>query len=484
MASFDPIDHFGPDEPPPRPTTPPVRRGFILLLAGLSLLAGLVYGIPYLVERAGYAYEAGRARAAADAIKTLEKSGKIANASSLFRLAAAKVSPAVVNIRSFRAGAPNAQDPARRLIPVGVGSGVVIDAARGLIVTNHHVIKDGEEFIVRPSRGGEWPAQVVGTDPASDLAVMQVKAPLRVQAEWGDSNKLASGDWVLAIGSPFLLDQSVSAGIVSATERNNLGVVGEGGYEDFLQTDAAVNPGNSGGPLIDLAGRVVGINTAISTEGGGANGIGLAIPSSLARKVAEDLIQNGRVTRGYLGVLLRDLSPADARALKIPDGRGALIDDVEADGPADHAGLKTGDVVTKLDSQPIADFAALRLRAAALPVGSVVPVDYIRKGQTGSVQVTIGALPILRTLGLRLRDQQGENGPILMVEQVQFNGPAHRGGLLPGVQVLAINDHPVSTRAEADAEAAKVEPAALAMKIRRTDGRIATVEVNGGVRHP
>lgn len=486
MASFDPIDHFGHDEPPPRPTTPPVRRGFLLVLAGLGLAAGLVYGVPYVLERAGYAYEAGRARAAEDALRKLEKQGKIADASSLFRLAAARVSPAVVNIRSFRAGNGNGPAGAGKLVPVGIGSGVVIDAARGLIVTNHHVIKDGTQYIVRPSRGGEWPAQVVGADPASDLAVLQVKAPVQVEAEWGDSEKLAVGEWVLAIGSPFLLDQSVSAGIVSATERNNLGVVGEGGYENFIQTDAAVNPGNSGGPLIDLRGKIVGINTALSIEGGGVNGIGLAIPSALARKVAEDLIKNGRVARGYLGVLLRDLAPSDAAELKVPDGRGAFIDDVDPEGPADRAGLKPGDVVVKLDGQPIADFASLRNRTAGTPIGSVVPLEYIRGGKPATARVTIGALPVLRSLGLRLRDEPGdEGGPSVVVDQVQVGSPAHRSGLRPGARVIALNDHAIKTRAEADAVSAAIDPGAgLALKLLLPNGKLANVNLGGAPKRP
>lgn len=484
MASLEPIEQFGRDEPPPRPTTPPVRRGFLLVLVGLGLVTGLVYGLPYVVERAGYAYEAGRAHAADDALARLEKQGKIAEASSLFRLAAARVSPAVVNIRSFRAG--GAADPggAGRLVPTGIGSGVIIDAARGLLVTNHHVIKDGEQFIVRPSRGGEGAAQIVGVDPASDLAVLQIKAPVRVQAEWGNSETLAAGDWVLAIGSPFLLEHSVSAGIVSATERNNLGVVGEAGYENFLQTDAAVNPGNSGGPLIDLRGRVVGINTAISVEGGGLNGIGLAIPSSLARKVAEDLIANGRVVRGYLGVLLRDLSPTDAAERKVPDGKGALIDDVDPDGPADRAGLKPGDVVLRLDGRPIADFAALRVHTAGLPIGSVVPLDYLRGGNPGSTRVTIAALPALRALGLRLRNQPGEDGePAVVIDQVQPGSPAHRGGLVPGSRLLALDDRAVKSRSEADALTTTLDPAkGLVLKVLRPNGKLTTVTLGGARR--
>lgn len=486
MASFDPIDHFGHDEAPPRPTTPPVRRGFLLVLLGLSLVAGLVYGIPFVVERAGYAYEAGRARAAEDALSRLEKQGKIANASSLFRLAAARVSPAVVNIRSFRA--KNANDPpaAPNLVPVGIGSGVVIDASRGLIVTNHHVINHGEQFFVRPSRGGEWPAKIVGMDPATDLAVLQVKAPVQVEAEWGSSETLAVGDWVLAIGSPFNLDQSVSAGIVSATERSRMGVVGDDSYENFIQTDAAVNPGNSGGPLIDLRGKIVGINTAISTEGGGANGIGLAIPVSLARKVAEDLINKGRVSRGYLGVILKDLSASDAAELKVPDGLGAYIDDLDPEGPAQSAGLQRGDVVVKLDGQPITDFASLRLKATSLPIGSTVPLDYIRGGKPASVPVTIAALPILRSLGVRLRDVKGEGEETaLIADQVPFGSPAHRGGLEPGSQVLAINDKAVKTRVEAEALASEADPnGPLIVQVLRPGGKLLRISLRGGSRRP
>lgn len=474
MASFDPIDHFGQDETPPRPTTPPVRRGFLLVLLGLSLAAGLVYGIPYLVERAGYAYEAGRSRAAEEALNRLEKQGKIANASSLFRLAAAKVSPAVVNIRSFRAGKP-----------AGIGSGVIIDASRGLIVTNHHVIKDGEDFVVRPSRGGEWPAQVVGVDPSTDLAVLQAQAPVKVQAEWGQSETLAVGDWVLAIGSPFLLDQSVSAGIVSATERNRLGIVGDDSYENFIQTDAAVNPGNSGGPLIDLRGKIVGINTAMSNEGG-VNGIGLAIPVSLARKVVEDLIAKGYVSRGYIGVILRDLTPPEAVELKIPDGQGAYIEDIDPDGPAQRAGLKPGDVVVKLDNQPISNFASLRIKATSLPIGSTVPLEYIRGGKPASTPVTVALLPILRSLGLRLRDVPGENGEsTLIVDQVPFGSPAHRGGVEPGSRVLSVNEQPAKTREDAEKLASEPDPnAPLTIQIIRPGGKLSRITLRGIAKKP
>ena len=434
MASFEPIDQFGPAMPPPRPTTPTVRRGFLLVLGGLSLAAGLVYGIPLMIERAGYAYESGRAKAAEEALKRLDKAGVIANASTLFRLAAARVSPAVVNIRSFRAAKPgeriDGNGPAGNgtLVPVGIGSGVVIDRQRGLIVTNQHVVKGGEQFIVRPGRGGEWPATIVGVDANTDLAVLQINAPLRVEAEWGDPDSLAVGDWVLAIGSPFNLEQSVSAGIISATGRNNLGIVGEGSYEDFLQTDAAVNPGNSGGPLIDLRGKVVGINTAIAVEGIGhgntSSGIGLAISAGLARRVVEQIIEKGHVTRGYLGVQLRDLSDQEGRQLGIPPGRRAQIFDVEPGSAADRAGLKAGDVVLSIDGKPIHDFTELRNRTAALAPGSEIPVEFVRAGKPTIASVTIGSPPVFRNLGIRLRDGKAEDGgSTVMIDAIQFNSP-------------------------------------------------------------
>lgn len=484
MASFEPIDQFGP-APPPRPTTPPVRRGFLLALGGLSLAAGLVYGIPLMIERAGYAYESGRAKAAEEALKKLDKAGVIANASTLFRLAALKVSPAVVNIRSFRAAKPQERNGNGGLVPVGIGSGVVIDKVRGLIVTNHHVVKGGEQFVVRPGRGGEWPATIVGIDANTDLAVLQIKAPLMVEAEWGDPDSLAVGDWVLAIGSPFSLDQSVSAGIISATGRNNLGIVGEGSYEDFLQTDAAVNPGNSGGPLVDLRGRVVGINTAIAVEGipggGVSSGIGLAISAGLARRVAEQIIEKGRVTRGYLGVQLRDLSDDESRQLGSPPGRRAQIVDVEPGSAADLAGLKTGDVVLAIEGKPIKDFTELRNRAAALAPGSEIPIEFYRAGNTATARAKIGSPPVLRDLGMQLRDRKTpDGGSTVVIEAIQLNSPASREGLTVPTRLLGVGGTDVRTRAEAEAAALKLDlSAGVPLKIVLPNGQVGTRTVGG-----
>ena len=485
MASFEPIDQFGPIAPPPRPTTPPVRRGFLLALGGLSLAAGLVYGIPLMIERAGYAYESGRAKAAEEALKRLDKAGVIANASTLFRLAALKVSPAVVNIRSFRAARPQERNGQGGLVPVGIGSGVVIDKARGFIVTNHHVVKGGEQFIVRPGRGGEWPATIVGIDANTDLAVLQIKAPLMVEAEWGDPDSLAVGDWVLAIGSPFSLDQSVSAGIISATGRNNLGIVGEGSYEDFLQTDAAVNPGNSGGPLVDLRGRVVGINTAIAVEGipggGASSGIGLAISAGLAKRVVEQIIEKGHVTRGYLGVQLRDLSDDETRQLGSLPGRRAQITDVEPGSAADLAGLKTGDVVLSIEGKPVKDFTELRNRTAAIAPGSEIPIEFYRAGKTATARAKIGSPPVLRDLGMQLRDtRMPDGGSTVVIEAIQLNSPASREGLTVPTRLLGVGGTDVRTRAEAEAAAQKLDPnAGVPLKIVLPNGQVGIKTVGG-----
>jgi serine protease Do len=474
MASFDDHEYdFG--DPPPRPDTPPVRRGFLIVLFTLCLAAVVVYGVLYMTERISYAWESGRARADSEALARLDKEGVVNRASVLFRMATNAVSPAVVNVQSFRrrrggdgfAGMPvggNRFTPG--LQGDELGSGVIIDKEHGYIVTNNHVVRDADEILVRLGPGHDVPARLVGADPKSDLAVLKVKAELKVQAEWGDSEKIEIGDWVLAIGSPLGFDHSVSAGIVSASER----VVGMSEYESYIQTDAAINPGNSGGPLIDLAGRVVGINTAIITQSGGYEGIGLAIPSAMARRVVEGLIKDGKVVRGYLGVGIHSLEMAVAEKLQLPSNRGALVTYVQPGSPAERGGLKPNDVIVKLAGREVADAAGLRILTAGLDVGADVVVDFYRAGKPMTAHVQIAELPpvpeVLSIYGFGLRERstnRGGHGTVIEVDTVVTGGPAFQQGLRPGMRILGVGDQqplPVRTFAEFEAAVLKLDPRA------------------------
>ena len=491
MASYDPID-YGFDEPPPRPTTPPVRRGFLVVLSVLCFMALIVYGGKYLAYNIGYAWEAGRSRAASEALAKLDREGIVGRASELFRMASTAVSPAVVNVQSLRfrrnrEGVPAAGlggNPMRpSLRGAELGSGVIINKQKGYIVTNNHVIKDADEILVRLGPGDDVPARLIGADPKSDLAVLQVRSPLEVQAEWGDSDHLDNGDWVLAIGSPLGFDHSVTAGIVSATERNDVRITD---YESFIQTDAAINPGNSGGPLIDLAGKVVGINTAIITQSGGYEGIGLAIPSALARRVVEGLIKEGKVVRGYLGVRILGLTADGARKLGLPSNRGALIADVQPGSPAERAGLKSGDVIVQIGEREITDPAMLRNVAAGMDVGTQMPVTFYRKGEKQSLPVTIAELPpapeVLGAFGFRVRPVPA--GPSdaagLEIDQVITGSPANRAGLRPGMRILAVGQEPVATPAQFEAAIGKLDLGqGLPLRVQLNDGRSGMVLVGG-----
>jgi serine protease Do len=459
MASFNPQDYgFGFEEPPPRPTTPPVRRGFLVVLFVLCVAAAIVYGVPYVADRAGYSWEAGRARAATEALTKLDKAGVI-QASAIFRLAVTAVSPAVVNVQSQRAR-HNAE--AVQGLPVGgnpmapgfqsreLGSGVIIDKSKGYVVTNHHVVKDADRILVRLGRGNDVTAKLVGADPKTDLAVLQVRASLKVQAEWGDSDQLEIGDWVLAIGSPLALDHSVTAGIVSAMERTDFRIAD---YESYIQTDAAINPGNSGGPLINLAGKVVGINTAIITQNGGYEGIGLAIPSSLAKRVVEGLIKDGKVIRGYLGLIIEPLSADAARNLKLPDNHGVVISRVQPGSPAAASGLRRGDVIIRLGDREVFDPAGLRLLTAGLEVGAQVPLIFVRDGTSQTVKVTIAELPEFPEaayLGFHVRDLPvgAGRGGVVEVDSVREGSVAFQSGLRAGMKIVGVGRMGVRNTAE------------------------------------
>ena len=263
-----------------------------------------------------------------------------------------------------------------------------MDAERGYVLTNNHVIARADKITVGLKDGRRLKAKLLGADPEADIALLQVPAEDLVAVSMGDSDALQVGDFVVAIGNPFGLGQTVTSGIVSALGRSGLGIEG---YEDFVQTDAAINPGNSGGALIDLRGRLVGINTAIVGPSGGNIGIGFAIPVNMARKIMEQLATYGTVSRGQLGVVVQDLTPELAEAFGLDISRGAVISEVVPDSSANKAGLERGDVVTAVNGAPIKGAAHLRNRVGLLRLGETVELEVVRKREIRTVTAKIGA---------------------------------------------------------------------------------------------
>ena len=271
----------------------------------------------------------------------------------------------------------------------GLGTGVIVDS-KGHILTNNHVIGKADEISVRLHDGREFDAKIIGADPRTDLAVIKIDAKNLSPAELGDSDSLKIGEWVVAAGNPFGLDNTITAGIVSAKGRS---ILGGNYYEDFIQTDAAINPGNSGGPLVNLDGEVVGINTAIFSRSGGYMGIGFAIPSQMVKNVMSSLINDGRVIRGWLGVGIQDLTEELAHSFNYPSTDGALLGDVQPDSPAERAGLRQGDIVISFNGKRLTDINELRNIVANTKPGEKIGVEVIRDGRKKSLTVKIGEQP-------------------------------------------------------------------------------------------
>ena len=281
-------------------------------------------------------------------------------------------------------------DPSRRrpFRQKSLGSGFIIDRD-GFILTNHHVVKDADKIVVRLSDETEFEAKVVGSDPKTDIAVIKIDADRELPtAPLGDSDRLEVGEWVLAIGNPFGLDRSVTAGIVSAKDR----LIGAGPYDAFIQTDASINPGNSGGPLINLQGEVVGINTAIFSRTGGNIGIGFAIPINLVKTLLPQLKTKGKVTRGWLGVLIQNVDPTIAESLGMKKARGALVANVSKDSPAERAGVQAGDIITEFDGTEIKRSNDLPILVARTPLNKTVRIKVWRDNREVTLNVTVGKL--------------------------------------------------------------------------------------------
>jgi serine protease Do len=270
-----------------------------------------------------------------------------------------------------------------------LGSGVIVDPS-GLIVTNNHVIAQADEIKVLLGDKREFTGKLLGTDPKTDIAVIKIKAKDLTAAPWGDSDQLKVGEYVLAIGNPFGLNQTVTMGIISAVGRANVGIAD---YEDFIQTDAAINPGNSGGALVNVRGELIGINTAIFTRSGGYMGVGFAVPSNMARVVMESLAETGKVIRGWLGVSIQDIDADLAEKFGLDETRGALVGDVTEGSPAEKAGIRPGDVIVTYNGRSVESSTSLRNMVAQTNVGGEVKVKIIRDGKPKVLKVTVGEFP-------------------------------------------------------------------------------------------
>lgn len=371
--------------PPPPPTPSP--RAWRLSL--LMVILVVVMAAPLVAERISYAINRGREEARIEVARAHLTS--LSHTTEVFRLVAQSVGPSVVHIDADLLEARH-DEPAdewsfhrglRRF--TGQGSGVIVDAG-GYIVTNYHVVAQAQGIRVRLSDGRTVKqVKLVGFDSPTDLAVLQIAAERLVPSPWGDSTELDVGSWVLAVGNPFGLDRTVTAGIVSA--KNRRGLVNGSRYQNFIQTDAAVNPGNSGGPLVNLAGEIVGINTAIYGES--YQGISFAIPSEIARDVYERIKSDGRVARAWLGVLLEDLNSQLAAQLDIDTLRGVLVAEVLPDSPAALGGLEAGDVIVRFNGGEVHDSDTLRMTVARTPIDSEVSIDILRDGKEQTLQVVV-----------------------------------------------------------------------------------------------
>lgn len=346
-----------------------------------------------------------------------------------------------------------------------LGSGVVI-STDGLILTNNHVVENAEEIVISLGDKKRYKGEIVGTDPKSDVAVIKIKGKAKdlTPIPFGDSSKLRLGDVVLAIGNPFGLSHTVTMGIVSAKGRANIGIAD---YEDFIQTDAAINPGNSGGALVNLKGQLVGINTAIISRTGGYQGIGFAIPSNMAKSVMESLLKYGKVIRGWLGVMIQEVTQDIADAMQLDSTKGVLISDVMKNSPAEKAGLKRGDVILKLNGEETNSTSQLRNLVASTGAGKGVTLLISRKGKKMEVKVTLGEVPQKQARQLKVEKEESAIGGItvseltdklrdkysipsqitggVVITSIEPDSPARMAGLRRGDVIIEVNNTKVTS---------------------------------------
>jgi len=360
---------------------------------------------------------------------------------------------------------------------MALGSGVIIDAAKGYVVTNNHVVDNATSIKVQLSDGRKLDAKMVGKDPRSDIALIQIQDPKNLTAiKLADSDALRVGDYTVAIGNPFGLGETVTSGIVSALGRSGLNAKN---YENFIQTDAAINRGNSGGALVNLNGELIGINTAILAPDGGNIGIGFAIPSNMVKNLTSQMVEYGQVRRGELGIMGTELSSELAKAMKVDAQRGAFVSQVMPNSSAAKAGVKAGDVIVSLNNKPINSFAALRAQVGSMPVGSKLTLGLLRDGKPTSVELElqqssqnqVDSSSIFNGIeGAEMSNQTG-NTPGVVVNSVKAGSPAARIGLKKGDIILGANQQPVKNIAELR-KILDSKPSVLALNVKRGDSTL------------
>jgi len=340
------------------------------------------------------------------------------------------------------------------------GSGVIVDAKKGHILTNHHVVENADEIMITLNDGRTLDAKVIGSDAGTDIAVIQVNEPKDLkQISFGNSDQIRVGDFVVAIGNPFGLQHSVTQGIVSALGRTG---ISRNGYEDFIQTDASINPGNSGGALINLRGELIGINTAIFSQSGGNIGIGFAVPSNMAKSIMDQILEFGEVKRGLLGVSISDFTPETAEAFGMEEMDGALVQEVVPGSAAEQAGIEVGDIITAIDGKPVTGSAELRNSIGLRRGGEEVKVTVLRDGSKKTVTATLGDLESMATVeadelhpglaGAEFGSYSPSQGlysePAVLVKSVAQNSPAAQNGLRPNDLITSLNKSKVSNPQE------------------------------------
>lgn len=402
--------------------------------------------------------------------------------------------------RFFGPGMPEFEQPGegmpRGRMAVGQGSGFII-SSDGYIVTNHHVAGDADRLRATLADGREFIAELVGTDEATEIALIKIEGKNLPVAALGDSDRLRVGEWVMAIGSPFGLDMTVTSGIVSASGRGNVGIGGADFYGDFIQTDAAINPGNSGGPLLNMYGEVVGVNTAIFSRSGGSNGIGFAIPVNMVKYVVDQLREHGSVTRGFLGVSIQQVTSDLAKWFDLESGQGVIVSHVQPGSPADKAGIKRDDIILEYNGYKVEETGSFRSRVATTPTGTKAPIVVMRDGKRIELSVELGTLPqdelvaksesnrgasersggyglavqnLTDDVAARLgyEDEQG-----VVVSDVQRGSAAARAGVKPGALIKEVNKQKVRNTRDFE----------RALESSREDGALLLIQEERGQRY-